>query len=132
MAQYEHEMLNDKRNKPNTVGITEDLSVKARCDSPIPLVVGSNNNSGDGNSSNGGGAGECNDNNCSNGADLSISQRIKVEPDILLSQDEENSTNDYYMADLSKRKLSQLEHVAALSHRHSAESDSRNMSAVCS
>lgn len=142
MAQYEHEQANnDKRNKlnsPPALVTTSDMVGGGRqspgCDSPIPLIVGAGNGGG-GNNGNetSTGSTDCTDNNCSSGAsDLSISQRIKVEPDILLSQDDENSTNDYYMADLSKRSK-QLEHMGALNLRPGDVDSPRNLSAaVCS
>lgn len=111
IAQYEHEMQNDKRNKSNC----DENNQSDGAVTPLPTVHTNNNN----------GVNKTEDTD----GEANESQNIKVEPDIMMNQDDDSNGGEYYMADLSKRKHSQLDR---LSLKSQADSNTRNMSAICS
>lgn len=108
IAQYEHEMQNDKRNKLNS---DENNQIGG-----TPLHNIKNNSAN-------------NNNNEDNDCEPNESQSIKVEPDIMMNQDDDSNGGEYYMADLSQRKHSQLERISL---KPQGETNARNLSAVCS
>ncbi|KAG4067886.1 hypothetical protein HA402_010572 [Bradysia odoriphaga] len=113
IAQYEHEMQNDKKNRLNS-------DENNQSDGAVtPNIHTSSNNNG----SNAIKADT--DNDC----EPNESQSIKVEPDIMVNQDDDSNGGDYYMADLSKRKHSQLERISL---KPQSDTNTRNLSAICS
>lgn len=120
MAQYEHEMKNFKRNK---------------AESPKLLTTTNNHQSSMVCSEN-----DCNSSSVTNVAGTlpivnstgetsshvnEISQSIKVEPDILLGNDDD-SNNEYYLADLSKKKHPQLERIPLKRQPDDVDNNNRN------
>lgn len=115
IAQYEHEMQNDKKNKLSS----DENNQSDGAITPSPNIHTSNNNN------NGSNAIKTDDNDC----EPNESQSIKVEPDIMMNQDDDSNGGEYYMADLSKRKHSQLDRISL---KPQAETNTRNLSAICS
>lgn len=112
IAQYEHEMQNDKKNKLSS----DENNQSDGAVTPLPNI---HNNNGGSN------AIKTDDNDC----EPNESQSIKVEPDIMMNQDDDSNGGEYFMADLSKRKHSQLDRISLKSQ---PETNARNLSAICS